>query len=350
MLKSDYLAGQAEEIEKIITTYASKLYALYKIAYEHPKELEVFQNALIASIQRCKAEIMEPIFVFNDSKDIVGFCICCFDKKIQFTKESSAFFTYILLVNDRNVVQELIRMIRIFMQKRSISKIIGPIHDSIVFERGLRTFDSLMSFTGMPTHKSYVLDILLDAKFIKEHDMIEIIYKNPALQRRIVRLAPLLKRRFEKTMVEVVDGNGIFERSAEVAEFYNNEWKHNWGFQPIDKRDIQAFCKSIPTCKNNAVFIYFNKKLIGFCMMLEEVNSELARVYFIGTARSFRNIGIPVYMLLILGTEIIMSKGIKLISCGWMLESNALVLTLVRKFISTQDVEERRYRILSLKN
>lgn len=337
------------ELEKIITSQIPELYNLHKTACEHPKDLEGFQSALIASIQRCKAKIIEPIFVYNSSKEIVGFCICCFDEKIQFTQESSAFFTHILLVNAIDVAQELVVRIRAFMQNISISKIIGPIHDSIIFERGLRTFDSSMAFTGMPSHKSYVLDILSYAKFAKEHDMIEIMYENPELQRRAAGLVTSLKRRFENASIVLVDGNGILERSSEIAEFYNNEWKHNWGFQPIDKEDIQAFCKSIPPYKNNALFVYSDKKLIGFCMMLEEVATGLARVYFIGVAEAFRNVGLSVYML-ILGTEIVQSKGIKLISCAWMLESNIAVTKLVKKFLPSGSMQERRYRILSLSN
>lgn len=337
------------ELEKIILAYMPELYNLHQTSCEHPKDLEVFQNALIASIKRCRSEIIEPIFVYNNSKEIVGFCICCFDEKIQFTQETSAFFTHILLINAIDVAQELVNSIRAFMQKVFASKIIGPIHDSIIFERGLRTFDSSLVFTGMPTHKSYVLDILSYAKFSKEHDMVEIIYKNPELQYRAGGLVTNLKRRFENAAIILADGNGILERSDEIAEFYNNEWKHNWGFQPIDEGDIQAFCKSIPSYKNNALFVYSNKRLIGFCMMLEEVASGLARVYFIGVAQAFRNVGLSVYML-ILGTEIVQRKGIDIISCAWMLESNIAVTGLVKKFLPSEAIQERRYRILSLNN
>jgi hypothetical protein len=84
-------------------------------------------------------------------------------------------------------------------------------------------------------------------------------------------------------------------------------------------------------------------------MMLEEVASGLARVYFIGVAQAFRNVGLSVYML-ILGTEIVQRKGIDIISCAWMLESNIAVTGLVKKFLPSEAIQERRYRILSLNN
>ena len=111
-----------------------KLYKLYKHVHEQPMNIKEFEHWLVASIKRCGAEIMEPFFIYDSYHNIVGFCICCFDSKIQFIEERSAFFTHIWLTNVVDVAEQLLKHLRIFMQKVFVNRIIGPIHDSIIFE------------------------------------------------------------------------------------------------------------------------------------------------------------------------------------------------------------------------
>lgn len=324
------------------------MFKLYIISNDDNPTFKDFSENLKSAFEISTVSYKRIICVSKD-RNIIAFCLLFHDKTIQFTKDNSAFFYGLCFEDNAYALHELKAGMKKCMNEILINKIIGPIHESLLFSRAIRLEESEPRFFGMPKNHIYYKLALEKEGFFKEQDLLEAVFTKEDVIEKFNFFKNYFSKRFSHLNIEILNGEEITKRSNEICNFYNHNWTKNWGFQRISEFEINIFCNHLPYKTHTAFMVYDNSKLIGLTIAsanIDDPNLESGRAYLIGISEEYRKTGLAAYLLTSHGLLCFDSFKWKSISCSWMLESNKPVLSLINKLGVRNSL--RKYRIFTL--
>lgn len=331
------------DINKISKEKLKQFYLLHKECYEEVQELnefvEIFTNSILMSKSNYKR-----IICISKNEIVKAFCVVCYDKNIQFTNKQTAYFFNINFYDDSDILLELKDGLKKVLDEINIDQVIGPIHESLLFERAIKIKNMSPKFFGMPKNKPYFDSLLLLAGFNKEQDLLEYHIYEKDCRKKFQFLLDRFSKKFRNIKTIKLTGNEIIDKATEICDFYNQNWRLNWGFQPLSTEEIKKFCESLPQVSNSAFLSYIGSELVGITLASSNPNSNNnnGRAYLIGVSEEHRKSGLAPYLVAKHGVFLFDNFMWTSISCSWMLEVNKSVINLI-SFMGK--FEKRNYRI-----
>jgi len=260
-------------------------------------------------------------------------------------------------IDDRAVVAVLLRTAEDWLRAQGRRQVRGPFILSISGESGLLIDGQLEPpMTLMPWHPPYLEKHLLAAGYARVMRLFSYVLdlrKHAAADLRQPRGA---KRRDLTIRSMRLDD---FENEMEIARtIYNDGWRHNWGFVPGTKADAKGLARSFKPLlqPDMCFFLCADEQPVAFSLTIPnvfDISADLGaapsvlgwlklfwrmwrrryrrfRLAFIGGKLAFHGTGIGITAL----TETVRrlkAYGAEEIACAWVLESNAVLISELRK-------------------
>jgi hypothetical protein len=322
---------------------------LYNDTHKNPVTISVLEKKLNDSISLSSSNESYPVYILKNN-ELKSFCIVHLSTGENINKIGNAYFSNIISANEPEALKFMFENIRREIRENNrygdipIS-IYGPIHNSILIERGLRTFYDKLYTYQMPDNDCMICDSLESSGCYKAKDLIEIIYDYNVKDRLLTILDSRLEKRLSSFEFRFADKNEIIKYKKEIASLYKETWKDNWGSSTISEDEICIAANNIPNIMG--MFAFKNNLIVGFTMMqyISSNNEEtIGRAFLSGVKSKFQNTGLSIALTSKLSSMAI-ELGIRKFSISWMLEDNVKILKTMRKFIMNGNNKTRKYRV-----
>ncbi len=279
----------------------------------------------------------------------------------EYHNETTGFWGFFEVINDIEVSEKLFAAVESWAKAKGMTQLRGPVNLSTNHECGLQisAFDTI-PYAMMLQHPPYYQQLVesldhkkaidLQAWLQKAEDVVDA--DNTIKQ----RAANLLKK--DGIRLRYIDMKRYNEEIAALYEVYNDAWKKNWGFAPMERDDfldmakemksiIKPFCIPIIEVENEiaafAVFIPdINQVLIkikngklfptGLLKLLWHTKVKKTmnrgRIPLLGVKGKFRHLRLAALLYMELFSSI-PANGYPIIESSWILETNrAMVMGL----------------------
>jgi hypothetical protein len=179
---------------------------------------------------------------------------------------------------------------------------------------------------------------------------------------RLERVTKSIMKR-SKITVRPIDRTHLHEEFELFKEIYNTAWGKNWGFVPMNERELDALVKSLGQFfdPNLAFFAYVGDEPAGFILSIPDFNQVLrladprpnvpepitlvralyhwkikpvmdwVRVPLLGVNEAHRGRGVDVVLYYFV-LEAILKGGYQHSDSGWILSTNETMISLARNF------------------
>lgn len=328
--------------------------ALTKI-YNSQHNTSLTQVALSRKIENAirlsNADVSFPLVVYWFG-EVKAFCIVHFSRQEKI--RSLGHFSFSIFTSaDRQSLRFLFDSVFTEMKNRNFpikpsSVIYGPVHNSILVNRGCRTFSGAPYTYQMPDNTSSLCEWVTNAGGVKEMDLLEIIYGYDSRDTLLTQVDERLLNRLKNINFEYVQKEKIAAHRQELSKIYNISWKHNWGASPTTADEIALAASS--TKNIMGMIARRNGRIVGFTMMqfIEEAAGKMGRAFLSGVLPEYQQRGLSVLLTSKLSKIAIEEYGIKKFSISWMLEDNKMIVRTMKKLTRHGESQVRRYRIFSI--
>jgi GNAT superfamily N-acetyltransferase len=255
----------------------------------------------------------------------------------------SAYFSGFECVNDVAIAERLISALQGWANEQGARELLGPMSPRLSDPRGVLIEGDGPPIFGMAYSPNYYDQLLSSVGFGKAIDLFEFIVKNEPEYPRLEKVANLAKRRFPGLRLRPFDLDNMEREFAAMAEIYNQAWRSNWGFMPLDVKEFLHTAGGLkrilgPAC---AVFVEIDGRPVGFQIVVPNINSAIKaiksklwpfgflrlksliskektfRALFIGVLPQYRKTGIEAILI-----QSGLATGAEQFHIGWVLENN----------------------------
>jgi GNAT superfamily N-acetyltransferase len=282
----------------------------------------------------------------------------------QTHNENIGFFGLFECVEDYAVAERLLSTARDWVKARDKTAIRGPANYSVNDEFGLLidAFDKppcvLMTY-----NPPYYKDFIERFGFVKAMDLYQLLLDvgklkdaEKAMDPRLVRVTKKLQQRSKITIrrTNLKD----FDREVEIVKsLYNQAWEKNWGNVPMTEAEIDHLGHNLKQFVDPDLVLIAeaNGVPVGLALCLPDMNVPLRRAYprpgvpewwtliklfyhwkvrpeidtlrvvLLGVIEKYRQQGIEALLYMEIARQAL-PKGIHIGECGWVLETNDMML------------------------
>lgn len=333
----------------------------------HPKKAAFFEHGEAA------------YFLAMRNGQLVGRISAQIDRRYQSQPGNSdvGFFGCLDAVDDREVINALIKAAELWLSERGLRYMQGPFLLDFNGEPGLMVEGQMAPpMILAPWHPSYLEEHLLNAGFSRIKDLNYFLFElgdNDPFDGEKARL--FLDRRPE-LKVRNLRLERLLDEAAITVELYNDAWSDNWGFVPLEVAEIEGMLKTLKPLlhADNGIFVETNGEPAAGMILIPNVNalvSDLggspslmgwlklaarfirndvpsARIILMGISKRYRRSPMASVMLLAMIYEIAQRRQnhkLDLVEAGWVLEDNAALMKLFEHF---QVPKHRTYRLFKM--
>jgi GNAT superfamily N-acetyltransferase len=223
-------------------------------------------------------------FLARRAKSVVGRVAAVHNRAHnEFHDDKVGFFGFFECVDDDEVARPLLAAAADWLRARGLEVMRGPASFSTNDEVGLlvdgfETPPALMMPFNPPRYGTHIER----AGFAKAKDLL-VYQSTPAhvdmqgpLVRRLQQRASILARRYGIT-IRTLDMKRFDDDLMLIKEVYNQAWERNWGFVPMDEREIDHLAAQLkPIIVPDLVpFAMRGGRPIGFAVALPDLNVAL---------------------------------------------------------------------------
>lgn len=201
----------------------------------------------------------------------------------RFHDDQVGFFGAFESDNDKAVSDALLECAARWLRERGMRVMRGPVTHSTNEETGLliEGFEE-PPMVGMPYNPPYYATLLEAFGLSKAKDLYAWeLRANQTIPDKIHRVAEIV-RRSTNVVVRLVD---LADYTAEIRRamaVYNASWTRNWGFAPLTEAEFVHAAEQLrPLLERfpeGALVAEVDRRPIGFCLAVLDVNQALARV------------------------------------------------------------------------
>lgn len=293
------------------------------------------------------------LFLAYRGEEIVGRIAGIIDHSfIEFHQEKTGFFGFFESVQDAQVTDLLLSVVKDWLRGHGMEKMVGPMNPSTNDECGLLIdgFDSSPHLM-MPYNPAYYPAVLEGAALKKARDLYAyFLDRSTFVSGRLNRIAAKLIKKEPNLRVRSINLRRFDEELKIVKDIYNQAWSRNWGFVPLTEAEIDDVAKNLKplVVPDLVLFAYWQDEPAGFSVSLPDYNQVLKRLngklgligflkflYFsrkidtirvmlLGVKHAFQKRGVEgllYYETFKRGIR----KGYRGAECSWILEDNLLM-------------------------
>lgn len=279
----------------------------------------------------------------------------------DYHQEKVLFWGYFEVENNEETAAELFKVVEACAFEKGMTKLRGPVNPSLNHECGLQisAFDTI-PYIMMLQHPPYYQELVEKLQHKKAMDLQAWLQKPNSIlytEEQIKKRAEYLNNS-SKIRLRYIDMSRFEEEMDQIYEIYNEAWKKNWGFVPVDKADfldmahemkpllqIHPFCVPIIEVEGEmASFLVYlpdinqvlikikNGKLFpsGLLKLLwhTKINKNTinrGRIALLGVKAKFRHLRLAPLMYMELFSTL-PSVGCQVAECSWVLENNRAMI------------------------
>jgi hypothetical protein len=293
------------------------------------------------------------LFLAYRGEEIVGRIAGIIDHSfIEFHQEKTGFFGFFESVQDARVTHLLLSVVKDWLRRQGMEKMVGPMNPSTNDECGLLIdgFDSSPHLM-MPYNPAHYQALLEGAALKKARDLYAyFLDRSTFVSGRLNRIAAKLIKKEPNLRVRSINLRRFDEELKIVKDIYNQAWSRNWGFVPLTEAEIDDVAKNLKplVVPDLVLFAYWQDEPAGFSVSLPDYNQVLKRLngklgligflkflYFsrkidtirvmlLGVKHAFQKRGVEgllYYETFKRGIR----KGYRGAECSWILEDNLLM-------------------------
>ncbi|MEI2266232.1 GNAT family N-acetyltransferase [Erwinia sp. CGal63] len=323
---------------------------IYNSQHHTSLDVAALSEQIDSAIGLSNADVTFPLIVSGQNQ-VKAFCLVHYSAQEKIRDSGQLHFSMFIAANESAVLRFLFDSVFVEVNRRALplaekTALYGPLHNSVLIKRGLRTFADEPFTYQMPDNDPACCENLLEAGAVKAKDLLEIIYEYHPDDSLLTQVDPRLLTRLEAVSFEFVQKEQITACQDEIAAVYNAAWKDNWGTSAASPNEIALAAGNV----KNIMGMLARKdgRIIGFTMMqfIDDDSGKTGRAFLSGVLPEWRQRGLSVVLTSKL-SAIAISQGIKNFSISWMLEDNKMIIRTMQKFTRHGKGRVRRYRIFS---
>lgn len=289
----------------------------------------------------------------------------------KFHKTKTGFFGFFECINQQSTADLLFKVAEDWLREKGMNSVMGPSNPSMMDEVGILVegFDKYPTIL-MPYHKEYYDQIIQNAGFKKEMDLLAYLVTQDSVDHdRADRAMEIVKKRLPGIHIRKIKLRKIKEEVKIIREIFNSAWNNNWGFIPLSAEEFDKLASDLKTIVDddfahiaeidgqpvafsialpdyNQIFRNMNGRLFPtglFKLLWNRRKINKVRTALMGVIPEYQGKGIDA----LLHREAIKSglnKGVYSSEVGWILENNVQMVRVAEKLGGTID---KRYRIYS---
>jgi GNAT superfamily N-acetyltransferase len=328
---------------------------LYKNDPNYVPELFIAQKDLLTTHPFHKHSSLQTFLAYDGDKITGRIAAILNNNHNLFNKKNDGFFGFFDCINDQETADLLFNAVTKWLKDKGVDqKLIGPVNFSTNEACGLLIsgFDSppvLMMTYNYP----YYIDLIENARFSKQIDLIAWHWDGDGYDDKSVRLLTALQERLKRNNIVIrhINLKDFKEEVAKVREVYNSAWDQNSGFVPLTNEEFDHLAKDLKLILDED-FIWVaeqNNKIVGFGLALPNFNEifheikrgrlfptgifklllnkkkiKSIRIYALGVVDGYRKMGIEACLYGSIIREY-KRKGLQHAEAGWTLENNVLI-------------------------
>ncbi len=201
----------------------------------------------------------------------------------QFNNTNEGFFGFFDCENDKEVSTQLFKTVIDWLKEQRVTKVIGPVNPSTNEPCGLLIdgFDK-PPVAMMPYNKPYYANLIENAGFKKNVDLLAYYLDTKTTDERPVRLKDsLLKRLAQKNIIiRTINMKDFKNETAKLKEVYNKAWDKNMGFVPMTDAEFKYLAKDLKQILDPGFCLVAEHegKVVGFALAIPDINQILIKI------------------------------------------------------------------------
>jgi hypothetical protein len=295
----------------------------------------------------------------SSSGDVLGRVTAHVDRNYnEFHGTKTGHFGFFDAVDDPEVAAALLGAVENSLRGRGMDEVLGPFHFTTNDEVGVlvRGFDS-PPFIMMPWNPPCYDPLITGRGYVKAMDLFAYFTRYSTYDSSFVARVAARARRSGRIEVRNIDMKRFDRELALVKTVYNQAWSKNWGFVPMTEAELDYLAASLkPLVDPRLVYFAFvDGEPAGFFMAAPDFNVVLRRMggrllpfgwlRFLLGRRGIRRYRVLTMGVVerhrLLGIESIildelyrqgLAAGYDEVEFSWVLEDNAVMNTIARRF------------------
>jgi len=268
------------ESKKQLDTFLKLPWSLYKDAPHWVPPLLADQKELLDQkknlfFQHSDADLF---LAYQDGKAVGRISAAKSHIHLDIHDDGRAFFGFFECTNDHKVADALLNTVSEWAKEKGLKYLRGPLSFTMNDDAGLliEGFD-LPPSVGMPYHLPYYKNLLEQFGFEKSQDLFA--YKMDVATKISPQLEAGIKLILEEPGLEIRRASlDDFDLEVEImSKIYNEAWKDNWGFMPLEAEEIKAHAKKMKSFINPDLIYgaYYEGKPVGYSFALPDLNQVI---------------------------------------------------------------------------
>ncbi|HAY4298185.1 GNAT family N-acetyltransferase [Enterobacter dykesii] len=333
------------------TAQRCSLLNIYNAQHNSVLEQSELNQLIDSSISLSNADTSFPMVVSLHG-EVKACCLVHFSHQEKIRALGRFSFSILITDGDISALEFLFSAIFIEAEKRTFVQdeeavVYGPVHNSILMNRGCRTFSGAPFTYKMPDNDPTICDWIMAVGGYKAKDLLEIVYDYDVRDTLLAYTDERLLKRMREVDFLFVQKDQIVAECKELAEVYNTAWQDNWGYSATTADEITVAANNVPNIMG--MIARRNGNIIGFTMMqfIAEESGKTGRAFLSGVLPEYRQRGLSVVLTSKL-SAIAIEQGIKKFSISWMLEDNNMIVKTMQKITQHGKSHLRHYRIFAI--
>lgn len=204
--------------------------------------------------------------------------------------EKIGWFGAFEFIQDLEVVQALFSTAEDYLKSRGCTDLRGPATFNLHSEIGIlmNKYDR-PAILLMPYNYDYYPQLIEQAGYNKVKDVYswftdaDYLRDEEGISHRLEKINRMIDKVKERSKITVRHGNKKNLRAdfEIIYELYNSAWKDNWGFVPLDNRELDAMIKELKTVYDPqmSIYAYVDGNPAGFFVGIPDLNQALHAAY-----------------------------------------------------------------------
>lgn len=279
-----------KQLDIVEVTDKSKLKDFVKLPWKlyrtHPNWVPPLKKEMMKLLDRKRHPFWDSaegsLYMAYRGSEPVGRIAAVLDRNfVRYHRTATGYWGFFESVEDEAVAEALFERAEEWLQKKGMTRCIGPFNPSTNYEIGLLIwgFEHRATFM-MPYNPPYYGDLIESAGYAKEKDLLSLIVdKDWQFSDWIRRLVERMKTNKEFSVRPASRAN-FKEEVHRIKEIYDECWSDNWGFVPMGKREIDEMAKNLLQIVDEDLvfFIQRNEEVIGAVVIVPDINPLLKRL------------------------------------------------------------------------
>ncbi len=311
------------------------------------------------------------LFLVEEGEKLCGRIAAIIDHRYnEHHNDKTGFFGFFECINDQTVANLLLKVASGWLRERGRTKILGPANPSMMDEVGILVegFEYDPSIM-MPYHKPYYDKLIKNAGLSKAMDLYAFrVTQGTVNLDRMYRAEELVRRRIRRLDIREIDLKNIDQEVQIVRHIYNEAWSGNWGFIPLNEKELENLAKDLKLILDPKVahIAEVDGEPVAFSIGLPDLNQALKhldgtllptgifkllwyrrkinriRTALMGVLPKYQGKGIDALLhkeAIINGKEV----GYKSSELSWVLESNKEMISVAEKIGARREKTYRMY-------